>query len=223
MFKSAAEAPAGDALEQAWRDVLTGKPWITAQVFEAAVYETLQTTGAYLPTVGQFVEVCALVKRELDQATEPRALPPPPRREVEAGDAVDPSDPYSCTAEERERWAREDAHIRKWAATLPPPTPPDVLARLSYEDREATLDFERRNASVANWPNLRPADRRAKEQRIAAERDAALAQLGRVFGRAAAALGAGANVVPARPRPLTDAEVAAAYARRGLTQLEPAP
>lgn len=172
-FKSAAEAPAGDALEQAWRDVITAKAWITRQVFEESVQETLQTPCEFLPTPGQFVEVCRVVKDDLERDDDALALPPPQRVVAPAGAAVDPDDPYSCTPEERERWAREDAWIRKWVTTLERDCFPDVLERMSAEDRERTLSLERANRNIANWPNLTPVQRRAKERRAAGQMERA--------------------------------------------------
>jgi hypothetical protein len=158
-----------DALLAAWWDVLHGKPWLTLAVFEEAVRETTETVKEYLPSVGQFLDVCKLVWEEWDREKAKAtlaALPPPVRH---ASDVIDPDDPYSCTAAERERWAQEDVAIGQWAARLQVLDESD-LGRMTAEDRAAAADLYRRNLSVAGWHALTPAARRAKEQRIEAER-----------------------------------------------------
>lgn len=158
----------GAALLAAWWDVLREKPWLTIAVFTEAVRETLETVKGYLPAPAQFLEICRVVADDLERERRRRmaALPPPERR---AADAIDPSDPYSCTPEERQRWAEQDAWIRGWASRL---------------DHETMSDADQ---SVANWPNLRPLDRRMKERRIAAEREKAIASIRSTFARAALA------------------------------------
>lgn len=177
-----------------WAELLAQHPWVDDGVLRrAATSILLQETDRFLPNVGRALEYLREAKAALDrEAVHSRlALPEPARNEAPS---VDPNDPYSCTSEERERWAKEDAWIEAWAGRLKP-TPPDVLERLSAADRHEWLDSDRRNASVAAWPRLTPAARRAKERRIAAERDQARATL-------AARHSADLVKIPASPSPL---------------------
>jgi hypothetical protein len=158
-----------DGLLAAWWEVLGGKPWLTVAVFNEAVRETLSMPKEFLPSPGQFLDVCKLIWEEWDrekaQATL-AALPLPPRPETPG---VDPNDPYSSTPAERERWAQEDLAIGQWASRLQVLDAAD-LERMTAEDSAAAQDLYRRNLSVAGWHALTPAARRAKEQRIEAER-----------------------------------------------------
>jgi len=187
------EVQSFDALYAAWWSVIHGtdeqdsrgvstaiggKSWITDAVFARGVRECLSTVKDWLPTVSEFIGLCNYAKSLIeDEVSASRSLPPPARREV---GEIDPSDPYSCTPEERERWAREDVWLRGFAKLQHP------------------LQEEARPSSVASWVQSRPAERRAKEQRIERERLAAYAQIrqhlhlpeGSAFG------------IPGTPRPV---------------------
>ncbi len=130
-------------------------------IWQEAVTEAIRHF-AKLPLVGEMRQVVEAVRADFVREDVP-ALPPPFRK----ADGIEPSDPHSCTPEERERWAREDAELRSYAARI---TAPEGLERLSAVDRASALDAHERNVSVANWVNLTPAARRAKEQRIAGEK-----------------------------------------------------
>jgi len=185
------EVQSFDALYKAWwsvihgtdeedsRGVITvigGKPWITEAVFVRGVRECLSTVKGWLPTVSEFVGLCNYAKSLIeDEVSASRSLPPPARREV---GEIDPSDPYSCTPAERERWAREDVWLRGFA-TLHHPLP----------------------SSVASWVQLRPIERRAKEQRIERERLAAYAQIRQHFHLPEPEIGGAPFGIPGTPRP----------------------
>lgn len=139
----------------AWWDVLQSKPWVTAALFDAAVTEAL-TSSAHLPTPAEFLGYCQMVKDD-QQREAAKALPAPQRDDNEA------------TPEERERWAREDVILRAYGARLRP-TPPELLARLSDEDRRDLIDYDERNQRVANWVHLSVPERRALDRRSALRR-----------------------------------------------------
>lgn len=149
--------------------VVKDKPWLNGQVFTEAIRETLETVKGRAPTPADLLDVCKLVWEEWDRekAKATLAALPPPVRHV--SDVIDPNDPYSSTPAERERWAQEDAAIGQWAARLQVLDEAD-LNRMHAEDRAAAADLYRRNLSVAGWHALTPAARRAKEQRVEAER-----------------------------------------------------
>lgn len=151
--------------------------WITPELIDGAleIYldrKTDSTAERKPPPIGDFIDVCRAVKAAAQRQERP-ALLAPERRVV---DALDPNDPYSCTPEERERWAREDRWIRQWSARVRF-TPPEVMARLLTEDRQRLEESEENDRKVMNWPNLTPAARRAKDIRIERARQAALKSL----------------------------------------------
>ena len=174
---------ATDALLAAYEDVFfwegphrPGLAWVTAGLFRRAVTWTLahvEPSPAGVPAPKELVERCRELKAmddrrraAADQDLTRPALAAPQVREAEA---VDPQDPYSCTPEERRRWAEQDVWIRAWATRLPERLPPSApeWERAAWE----------RNQRVANWPKLTPAARRAKERRIAGERERAMAEI----------------------------------------------
>lgn len=157
------------ALLAAWWDVLSGKPWLTIAVFEEAVRETLETVREYLPTPAQFLDICKLIGEERDREKARATLAALPAPERRAADPIDPRDPYSCTPEERQRWAEQDAWIRGWQSRL-------VRQTMTEADQLAT-----------DWPNLRPVDRRAKERRLEVDRERAVASIRATFAAAAVA------------------------------------
>lgn len=186
-----------EALLAAWWGTLqTEAHWLTAPIFDRAVRDTLSEVGDYLPTVSTFVGLCRHAKAEIEDEADRAAdaanrplLTSGPVHTVEAPGELDERDPYACTPEERQRWAREDAWLRSYARTLDPVEP----MAASPAERAAW----QRNGDVASWIHLTPLQRRMKERRIARERAEALAQLGRRFGRDAARLAAA--LVPAAP------------------------
>lgn len=141
-----------------------------SDLFEATCRWVAWHIDPPFPGLSKFREVYRVLKAERDaqESAESLALPAP--RPVT--EEIDPSDPYSSTPEERQRWAREDSWLRSYALTLPKEPPDGDQARDSWE----------RNWSVANWVTLRPDQRRAKERRIAGEKAQAMAVM-----RAAAA------------------------------------
>ena len=154
-------------------------PWADDAVMRRAVTETLidetltSLIGRALPGTGYFAQALRRAKAQLrresataDQDLTRPALAAPQVREAEA---VDPQDPYSCTPEERRRWAEQDVWIRAWARRLPERLPPSAP--------EWERDAWERNQRVAHWPALTPAMRRAQERRIAGEREQAMAQI----------------------------------------------
>lgn len=173
-----------------WRDLFAGLEWVSPAVFRAAVTRALAHYDR-IPTTHQFQELLT-VARDDERREAARAMPvlPPPQR-VEAAE-IDPNDPYSCTPEERERWAREDQWIRQWAARLPKALPDYAPA--------AEVNAWKRNLSVASWPNLTPVQRRAKERRIAAERERAFEAIRQRLGWTADE--ADALGIPAQPQPV---------------------
>lgn len=187
----------GDALEQGYRAVLSREGWVTDDVFRAAVVDVLGREE-WMPKPVRFLDYCTEAVRRVKQAATRAALaalpPPPDTWHVMEGaaspDELDETDPYACTAEERVRWAREDAWIRQYAkhVSKEPPIGADARALQSW----------RSDVSVTLWPALTPQQRRAKERRIERERQEAMAALGARFGREAAALAAS---IPARPEP----------------------
>lgn len=129
---------------------------VTDASFEAAVTACVKTrTTRGLPLVAEFR---MYVEAEWHATKHERAALPAP-----------PQEDDSSTPEERQRWAKENAAIQDYANRFRP-TPPEVLDRLNAADRAAAEDFDRRCLSVIGWPKLTPAQRRAKEQRIAAEK-----------------------------------------------------
>lgn len=149
-----------------WAELLMQHTWVDDAILRRATTRiVLEETSPYLPNVARVLDYLRSARDDLerDARAETPILPPPARREA---DEIDPNDPYSCTPEERERWAREDVWIRQWAARLP-------LVDATAPAWE--VDAWQRNVSVASWPNLTPAARRAKERRIAAEKARALA------------------------------------------------
>ena len=176
-----------------WLDELdtafTASEAVTDAMFTASVTRCIQKrTERGLPLVADLRQYVDAVRPDFVRAAEAPALPAPPRK----ADGIDPGDPHSCTPEERERWAKEDVWLRSYGARLTPPEP-TLLERLSADDREHVLDAHRRNVSVANWVNLTPAARRAKEQRIAAEK----AQVPRLIAEARAATRARLDAITA--------------------------
>src|SRR5262245_10664426 len=116
-----------------WAELLMQHSWVDDAILRRAVTQMLlQETGPYVPNVARTLEYLRAAKEALEREARARTplLAAPSRN---AADAIDPNDPYSCTPEERERWAREDAWIREWAARIQP-VPPDILERLSAED-----------------------------------------------------------------------------------------
>jgi len=116
-------------LRTAWEETLLVQTWLTDAVYRRAIAWTLahwEERG--MPPVPKFLAICREMKAQLDREsattdqdlTRP-ALAAPQVREAEAGE---PHDPYSCTPEERRRWAEQDAWIRAWARRLPESLPP---------------------------------------------------------------------------------------------------
>jgi hypothetical protein len=169
-----------------WTEMIDTRDWLTEPVFVQGLYQIVwRHKGNFLPEPATALEFFEAARAELERtaarAAEERAALAPPKPETPD---VDAADPYSSTPEERERWAREDAGIRGWAARLglyenPPrfPISPDAFERLPAAERDALMEQHRRNVAVANWPNLTPAERRAKERRIMARRLEFLASL----------------------------------------------
>lgn len=161
-------------MKAAWWDVLADKPWLTSEVFDRSVRDMLETS-AKLPTPAEFLAYCEINRDELarERARQVPVLPPPL---AHAAPQIDPNDPYSCTPEERERWAREDAWIRRWNARRRTP-PAEMLWRLAPDERERLEASLAADEAVARWPQLRPDQRRAKDVRTEAARLAAIKSL----------------------------------------------
>ena len=142
-------------LTAAWWDVFSTKEWVTVAVWQAGVQDILETSP-HMPSPAIALEHCRAMREEL--ARDVLALPPPK------------IDRTSATPEERQRWAKEDVELRSYGSLLVAPSQ-EVLERMNYADREAAMDAHERNVSVANWVNLSPEQRRAKETRIALEKE----------------------------------------------------
>lgn len=172
---------------QLWGELIAAHQWITGPVFVAGVYDIAWNhKGGFLPEPATALDFFEAARSKIDREVEARAVAALPVPELPETPKVEPTDPYSSTPQERERWAKEDAFIRPWAARLGlydvdsqrRPTPrfpvtPQLFEMMSGEERQALIDQHQRDVSVSQWPNLKPIERRAKEARIAAERAAA--------------------------------------------------
>ena len=71
-----------DALLALWWEILSGKEWLTVDVFDRAVTWTAEHVTDYLPPVGKFLEVCQMYRpRETPKALLDDGVqrgPPPP-------------------------------------------------------------------------------------------------------------------------------------------------
>lgn len=142
-----------EELEAAFRT----RDWLSDGAMTQAVSDCIRLCERRgLPTVQEVGLYLVVASRDVARAAS-HALPAPRR------------DDNAATPEERERWAREDVQLRAYGARLRP-TPPEVLARLSDEDRRDLIDYEERNQRVANWGYLTVPERRALDRRGALRR-----------------------------------------------------
>lgn len=205
------------ALEAAWWPELEDRTWIDAEVWGLAVREA-QATCQFRPALSEMLGICEYVAVQVEQerwrASAP-ALPPPT---TAAGEAP------GVTPEERERWAKEDAFIRGYIAAAlrrreegaylndwgPYPTRPGVWVRTAPEDMEWARRVWEIEDALARVPGMTPEQRRARDRRIEAEKARARERIESLAGRVGRWPGS-----TAKPKPLTEEEIDAAYARRG--------
>ena|SRR3990167_257705 len=69
-----------DALLALWWEILSGKEWLTVDVFDRAVTWTAEHVTDYLPSVGKFLEVCQMLRpKEVPKVlTDEQPYNPPP-------------------------------------------------------------------------------------------------------------------------------------------------
>lgn len=195
-FATAAGPEAAEGTAVLWRELLDQHSWVTEEVFVTGVYELAwRHQGPYLPgpaiALDYFREAERKVRAASEQVEYERrrgaagALAPPPDQEPGAPRAEpEPADEGPTTPEERERWAREDAFIhrhmpgvlREWEQSSylddwgPHPTRPGVWIRTEPEGMARLTESRRRDEALARVPDMTPAQRRARDRRLEAEK-----------------------------------------------------